>query len=70
MKRTAEVTTVLAIVAQRISEYGFWYPLALFYALSIGRKYGVGLNNREFVIRLSDLLEIWKGDNEQAFWSE
>ena len=59
MKYTSNVTTVMAIVAQRISECGFWYPLAFFYALSVGIKYGVGLNNHEFVQRLSDFLEIW-----------
>ena len=59
MKYTGNVTTVMAIVAQGISECGFWYPLAFFYALSVGRKYGVGLNNFEFVERLYNFLEIW-----------
>ena len=45
MKHTPEVTTVLAIVAQGVSEYGFWYPITFFYALTIGVKYKVDLTN-------------------------
>ena len=62
MKHTANVTTVMAIVAEFLSEGSFYYPAAFFYALFIGRRYGVGLTNHEFVTRLNDLLETWKED--------
>lgn len=64
MKSTGNVTTVLAILAQTIQRHGFWYPLAFFYALIIGNSYGVGLTNREFVMRLKDFLDTWEEDKE------
>lgn len=64
MKNTSNVTTVMAIVAQGISECGFWYPLAFFYALSVGRQYGVGLTNHEFVQRLYEFLKTWEEDKD------
>lgn len=64
MKHTGNVTTVLAITAQFIVENGFWYPTAFYYALFVGKHYGVGLTNHEFVIRLCSFLEVWKeGEN-------
>lgn len=66
MKHTAKVTTVLALLAQFISEYGFNYFETAFYARLIGEKYGLSLNNKEFVIRASDLLDTWcEGENGQ-----
>ena len=66
MKHTAKVTTVLALIAQFISKGGFYYCTAAFYAILIGKKYGLSLNNREFAIRASDLLDTWReGENGQ-----
>ena len=59
MKHTANVTTVMAEVAQFIAKNGFCYQAAFFYALIVGSNYGVTLMNHEFVMRLSDLLETW-----------
>ena len=65
MKHTAKVTTVLALIAQFISEGGFYYCKAAFYAMLLGKEYGLSLNDREFVIRLGDLLETWnEGEND------
>lgn len=64
MKHTPEVTTVLAIVAQGVSEYGFWYPITFFYALTIGVKYKVDLTNHEFVQRLYEFLKTWEDDKD------
>lgn len=64
MKCTSNVTTVLAILAQKIQRHGFWYPLAFFCALIIGNSYGVGLTNHEFVMRLKDFLDTWDEGEE------
>ena len=60
MKNTSRVTTVLAIIAQYLSETKKPYLSALFLSMFIATGYGVSLSDKEFVIRLNNLFEQWE----------
>ena len=62
MKNTPEVTTVLAVLAQYLSETKKKNPClsAFFLSMFIAKSYGVSLSDNEFVIRLNNLLEQWE----------
>ena len=62
MKNTSRVTTVLALIAQYLSETKKENPClsAFFLSMFIATSYGVSLSDNEFVIRLNNILEQWE----------